>query len=94
VKAPQSAIWTIEFVPEAAKELRKLGRSEAARIIRTLEERIAPLPDPRSLGAALTGDHAGYWRWRIGDYRVVAKIEDARVLILVVRVAHRREVYR
>jgi len=86
--------WTIEFVPEAAKELRKLGRSEAARIIRTLEERIAPLDDPRTLGAPLTGDHAGYWRWRIGDYRVVAQIEAARVLILVVRVGHPREVYR
>jgi mRNA interferase RelE/StbE len=86
--------WAIEFVPEAAKELRKLGRNEAARIVRTLEERIAPLEDPRTLGAPLTGEHAGYWRWRIGDYRVVARIEDVRVLILIVRVGHRREVYR
>ena len=86
--------WTIEFLPEAAKELKKLGRSEAARIVRTLEERIATLEDPRTLGAPLTGEHAGFWRWRIGNYRVVASIEDARVLILVVRVAHRREVYR
>jgi mRNA interferase RelE/StbE len=86
--------WTIEFVPEAAKELKKLGRAEAARVVRTLEERIAPLADPRTLGTPLTGEHAGYWRWRIGDYRVIAKIEDARVLILVVRVGHRREVYR
>ncbi|HZC37759.1 MAG TPA: type II toxin-antitoxin system RelE/ParE family toxin, partial [Sphingomicrobium sp.] len=66
----------------------------AARIIRTLEERIAPLDDPRMLGAPLKGEHDGYWRWRIGHYRVVARLEDARVLILVVRVAHRREVYR
>jgi len=86
--------WTIEFVPEAAKELKKLGRAEAARIIRTLEEQIAILEDPRALGAPLTGDHAGYWRWRIGDYRVIARIEEQRVTILVVRVAHRREVYR
>ncbi|MBB4857717.1 mRNA interferase RelE/StbE [Novosphingobium chloroacetimidivorans] len=86
--------WTIEFAPEAAKELKKLGRMEAARIIRTLEDRIAPLDDPRDLGAALTGDHAGYWRWRIGDYRVVARIKDERVTILVVRIGHRREVYR
>ena len=86
--------WTIEFVPAAAKELRKLGRAEAARIIRTLEERIAPLEDPRSLGAPLKGEHDGFWRWRIGDYRVIARIEEERVLILVVRVAHRREVYR
>lgn len=86
--------WTIEFVPAAAKELKKLGRNDAVRIIRTLEERIAPLEDPRSTGASLKGDHEGYWRWRIGDFRVVARIEDERVLILVVRVAHRREVYR
>ncbi len=86
--------WQIEFVPEAAKDLKKLGRAEAARIIRTLEDRIAALDDPRTLGAPLTGDLSGYWRWRIGDYRVVAQIEDTRVLILVVRVAHRREVYR
>lgn len=86
--------WAIEFVPEAAKELKKLGHAEAARIIRTLEERIAMLEDPRTLGAPLTGDHAGYWRWRIGDYRVIVRIEEQRVTILVVRVAHRREVYR
>lgn len=86
--------WKIEFLPEAAKELKKLDRAVTARIIKTLEERIAVLDDPRTLGTALVGEHAGYWRWRIGDYRVVARIEDERVLILVVRVAHRREVYR
>jgi mRNA interferase RelE/StbE len=86
--------WTIEFVPAAAKDLKKLGRAEAARIMSTLETRIAALDDPRQLGSALGGDLSGLWRWRIGDYRVVAKIEDERVLILVVRVPHRREVYR
>lgn len=86
--------WAIEFLPEAAKELRKLDRTAAARIVKTLEQRIAVLDDPRTIGSALTGDHAGYWRWRIGDYRVVARIEDERIVILVVRVAHRREVYR
>lgn len=85
--------WTIEFVAEAAKELGKLDRAVAARIVRTLETRIAILADPRELGAPLKGGHEGYWRWRIGDYRVIARIEDARVTILVVRVAHRREVY-
>lgn len=86
--------WTIEFVPAAAKELKALDRQVAARIVRTLEERIAASDDPRALGAALAGEHAGYWRWRIGDYRVIARIEDERVTVLVVRVAHRREVYR
>ena len=86
--------WRIEFVPAAAKELKKLGTAEAARIIATLEDRIAQLDDPRTLGSALTGDLGGLWRWRIGDYRVVARIEDERIMILVVRIGHRREVYR
>ena len=86
--------WTIEFVPAAAKELKKLGKTEAGRIIATLETRIAPLDDPRALGSALTGELGGLWRWRIGDYRVVARIVDERITILVVRVGHRREVYR
>ena len=86
-------VWTIEVLPAAAKELRKLDRAAAARIIQTLEQRIATLDDPRSIGSALVGEHVGYWRWRIGDYRVIARIEDERITILVVRVAHRREVY-
>ena len=86
--------WQVEFHPAAAKELRKLDRVVAARIVRTLETRIAPLDDPRSVGSALVGEHAGYWRWRIGDYRVIARIEDERITILIVRIAHRREVYR
>jgi len=87
-------VWTIEFLPAAAKDLKALDRTVARRIMRTLEERIAVLEDPRDLGAALVGDHAGLWRWRVGDYRVVARIEDERVTVLVARVAHRREVYR
>lgn len=86
--------WTVELHPDAAKELKKLDRAVTARIVLTLETRIATLDDPRTLGASLKGEHEGYWRWRIGDYRVVARIEDERIVILVVRVAHRREVYR
>lgn len=82
--------WTIEFLPEAAKELGKLDRQVVARMIRTLEERIAPLNDPRMVGSALLGQHAGLWRWRIGDYWVMRRIGDERVTVLVVR---RREVY-
>ena len=85
--------WRIEFVPAAAKELKKLGKAEAGRIITTLEKRIAVLDDPRTLGSALVGELGGLWRWRIGDYRVVARIEDKRITILVVRVGHRREIY-
>jgi mRNA interferase RelE/StbE len=59
-----------------------------------LVTRIAALDDPRALGSALAGELGGLWRWGIGDYRVIARIEDERITILVVRVAHRREVYR
>ena len=86
--------WTIEFLPQVEKDLSKLGKVEARRILATLENRIAKLDDPRQLGSALNGDLSGLWRWRIGDYRVVAQIEDERVTILVVRVGHRRKVYR
>lgn len=86
--------WKIEFLPAAEKELAKLGRAEAKRITRTLKTRIAARDDPRQLGSALAGELGGLWRWRIGDYRVVARIEDERITILIVRVAHRREVYR
>ena len=86
--------WAIEFLPDAVKELKKLDRRAAARIVKTLEERIATLEDPRTLGAPLKGEHDGYWRWRVGDYRIIARIEDEKITILVVRVAHRREAYR
>ena len=85
--------WQIEFEPAAAKELKKLGREPARRIVDMLEKRVATLDDPRDLGKALLGEWSGYWRWRVGDYRVIAKIENERVVIVVVRVAHRREVY-
>ena len=87
--------WQIEFDPSAAKELAKLDKPTARRIVQFLRERVAPLTDPRSLGEALRGDELGsFWKYRLGDYRVVAEIIDRRVVIIVVRVGHRREVDR
>ena len=87
--------WQIEFDPSAVKELAKLNKPVARRIVQVLRDRIAPLTDPRSLGEALRGDELGsFWKYRLGDYRVVAEIIDRRVVIIVVRVGHRREVYR
>jgi mRNA interferase RelE/StbE len=85
--------WAIAFEPQAAKELRKLDRSVAARILRTLEHRIATLDDPRAVGKRLSMEGV-YWRWRVGDYRLVGLVEDQRLRILIVRIAHRRRVYR
>ena len=86
--------WRIEFDRAAVRDLRKLGADAEARVLRYLRERIAGSADPRRLGHALTGDRKGLWRYRIGDYRVVAAIEDGRFVVLVVAIGHRREVYR
>ena len=87
--------WTVEFDAAAAKELRKLDPPVARRILAFLRERLASLPDPRSIGEALHGDALGeFWKYRLGDYRIVARIVDRRVLVIVLRIGHRRDIYR
>ena len=87
--------WQIEYDPLARKELRNLDRQVAQRIIRFLGERVALLDDPRSLGEALHGPKLGNrWKYRVGDYRIIADIEDKIVRIYVLRIGNRREVYR
>ena len=87
--------WTVELDPAALKELRKLDRQVARRILTFLRERLAVIDDPRSIGEALRGDTLGdYWKYRLGDYRIVSRIIDRRILILVLRIGHRRDVYR
>jgi len=87
--------WLIEFEKTAEKELRKLDNKVARRITKFLRERVAPLEDPRSMGEALRGSALGdFWKYRVGDYRIVADIQDRKVRIVVVRIGNRREVYR
>jgi mRNA interferase RelE/StbE len=87
--------WTVEFDANAAKELRKLDPAIARRIVAFLRERVALLEDVRSIGEALRGDTLGeFWKYRLGDYRIVARIVDQRLVVIVVRIGHRREVYR
>jgi mRNA interferase RelE/StbE len=88
-------VWRIEFEQAARKELTKLDQQSAKRILAYLRERIAVLDNPRSLGHALKGSELGdFWRYRVGDYRIVANIEDSTVRILVLRVGNRRSIYR
>jgi len=87
-------VWRVEFDRAAVRDLRRLGLEGERRILRYLRERISGSADPRRFGHALTGDRKGFWRYRVGDYRIVAAIEDDRFLVLVVAVGHRREVYR
>jgi mRNA interferase RelE/StbE len=87
--------WKIEFAPEAVRELNKLDRQISRRILKFLRDRVANLDNPRSLGSALQGAKLGeFWKYRVGDYRIICRIDDERVLILVLRVGHRKEVYR
>lgn len=87
--------WKIELSAQADRELGKLDPQQSKRILRFLRERVARLDDPRSIGQALRGSKLGeFWKYRVGDYRLICRIEDNRLLILLLRVGHRREVYR
>jgi len=89
----QNPAWRVEFDRNAARDLRKLGAPAQQRILRYLRDRIATADDPRRFGHALTQDLKGLWRYRVGDYRIVASIEDDRFIVLVVTIGHQREVY-
>ena len=87
--------WQIEFDPAAKKELRKLEAQIAKRIIQFLKPRLAKHPDPRELGEALRGSRLGeFWKYRVGDYRIIASIYDKKVCILVLRIGDRKEIYK
>jgi mRNA interferase RelE/StbE len=87
--------WTVRFERSAAKELRKLDPQVAKRILDFLYNRIATLSDPRSVGEALHGSELGNsWKYRTGDYRIIAEIHDAEIVIMILHIGHRRDVYR
>lgn len=87
--------WKIELERNAERELDKLNPQVARRILPFLRDRVALLDDPRSIGEALKGSKLGtFWKYRVGDYRIIAKIEDAEIKILVLRIGNRRDVYR
>lgn len=87
--------WKIEFDRAAERDLDTLDPQDARRILRFLHERVRLLDDPRRIGEALKGAKLGaFWKYRVGDYRIIASIEDHRLRILVVRIGNRRNVYR
>lgn len=88
-------VWRVELSSLAQKNLDQLDPQLAKRILLFLRDRVATLDDPRSIGDALKGTKLGeFWKYRVGDYRIIARIEDGALCILVVRVGNRREVYR
>ncbi len=85
--------WTIEYSETALKKLEKLDRQTARLILDYLDVRIAPATDPRQFGKPLSGSLKGRWRFRVGDYRIICRIRDAEVVVLVIDLGHRRHVY-
>ena len=86
--------WKIEISPTARKQLGQLDKPIRRRILRFLYERVGKLDDPRKIGTRLQGTLSEFWKYRIGDYRLICSLEDDRFVILVLRIGQRREVYK
>jgi mRNA interferase RelE/StbE len=86
--------WRIRIQKDAQKELSKLDRPVQKRIIEFLEHKLGQLPDPKIIGKPLTDNLLSFWRYRVGNYRIICEIKDHELIILVVRIAHRKDVYK
>lgn len=88
-------VWTVKLDEKAELELNKLDPQVARRILKFLFERVATLDDPRSIGEPLKGSKLGdFWKYRVGDYRLISDLQDGELRVLVVKIGNRREVYR
>ena len=88
-------VWIIKYTESSSKQLKKLDQQTALRVLNYMDERVAVLADPRSLGKNLKGPKMGeYWRYRVGDIRVICNIVDGQFTVLVIEIGNRREVYR
>ena len=86
--------WTVEFDAEAAEEFKSLDHSVQRRLQDYIRDRISAAEDPRAFGRPLRGDKVGLWRYRVGNYRMICSIEEKAATVLVLRIGHRREVYK
>ena len=87
--------WTIEYAQSSKKPMERLDPMVRRRIRQFLSERVATLDNPRQIGGPLEGAHfAGLWRYPVGDYRILVDIQDGKLVVLVVGIGHRGEVYR
>ena len=86
--------WQIEITRTAEKQIKKLDPASQQSIVRFLRDRLKPAADPRQWGKPLHGDKRGLWRYRVADYRLICDIQDEKITILVLRVGHRKDVYR
>ena len=86
-------VWTIKFKAVAQKQLAKIDKPRAKKILKFLRERVAKSTDPRSSGKPLRGDKSGLWRYRVNDYRIVCDIQDQELIVMILRLGHRKHVY-
>jgi len=87
--------WTVNYTESAFRQLKKLDKSTALRVVDFMDKRVATLDDPRTLGKSLVGPKLGaYWRYRVGDMRVICNIQDGEMLVLVIEIGNRKEIYR
>jgi mRNA interferase RelE/StbE len=87
--------YGVELAESVERELRKIDTQQRRRILKFLTQPVAKLDNPRSIGQALRGSELGeFWKYRVGDYRLICRIEDERLIVLVLRIGHRRDIYR
>lgn len=86
--------WKINYTNTAKKQLQKLDKQNALRILDYMDDRIASRDDPRTIGKALQGNLSGLWSYRVGDYRLICEIQDQVLCVLVVRLGNRSDIYR
>ena len=86
-------MYEVRFSDAALKKLKKMDRYQASLIIGWIEKNLAHCPDPRVHGKALVANHGGKWRYRVGDYRILALIEDEEIIITIIDVGHRKDIY-
>lgn len=86
--------YQVEFTAAAKKQLKKMDRFDASLILNWIEKNLEGCADPRAFGKGLTANHSGEWRYRVGSYRILALIEDKKLVIEVFKVGHRSDVYK
>ena len=86
--------WTVKYTAQAVKQLKKLDKAQRQRIYKYIDERLLTEDHPRTVGKQLKGILSKYWSYRVGDYRLLAVIEDNELIIVMAEIAHRRHVYK
>jgi len=86
--------WKVEFSATALKQLNKLDKTMSRRILKFLHERVERLDDARTIDGKLQGTLSEFWKYRVGDYRIICSLEDDRVIVLVLRIGHRSTIYK